>query len=342
MGRTVVVGAATLLIGFVAGLWLRIGGEAPPVEQVSVGAHAGDGDGSHPVRRARRGLVDPLLDFEPAHSTLLAAVRTRVMELCDQAIGDGRASEIGLYVRDMASGASFGRGADRPFTVASLGKVPVLMALLMTEEITPGALQARVFYPLWLDDNDDQTIAPRSAVRPGKAHTLAELAEAMIVESDNNATMLLLDAVDKDIYGRLLLDLGLRTLWDVVDENGDSTATPRSYGLLLRVLYNATYLGEGGSAQALEMMSRATIERGLRAGLPEGVTMAHKFGEYARLRPGAQDQQFHDCGIVYHPARPYLACVMTRGDSLGTLAEVVGEISRVLWSEFDALPRPER
>ncbi len=342
MGRTVVVGAATLLIGLVAGLWLRIGGEAPPAEQVSEGADAGGDDGGHPVRRARHGLVDPLLDFEPAHSSLLEAVRTRVTDVCDQAVDDGRAREIGLYVRDMSSGASFGLGADRPFTVASLGKLPLLMALLMTEEITPGALQARAFYPLWLDENDEQTIAPRSAVRPGKSYTLAELAEAMIAESDNNATSLLLDAVDKETHGRVLIDLGLRTLWDVVDENGESTVTPRSYGLLFRVLYNATYLGEGSSVRALELLSRATIERGLRAGLPEGVTVAHKFGEYARLRRGVQEQQFHDCGIVYHPARPYLACVMTRGDSLGTLAEVVGEISRVLWSGFDALPRPDR
>ena len=56
--------------------------------------------------------------------------------------------------------------------------------------------------------------------------------------------------------------------------------------------------------------------------VPAGTVIAHKFGEWGRERPEGFEQQFHDCGIVYRPGRPYLACVMTRGRSLPTLVDL--------------------
>ncbi|MCB9529922.1 MAG: serine hydrolase [bacterium] len=294
---------------------------------------------AHAVRRASHDLVEPLLDWEPGQDERLAGIRARVGALRQRFLDDGQATEVGVFVRDLKTGASFGFDADARFTSASLGKTIVLVALLVQEEMEPGFLQRRVFYPLWMSDNDNQLIAPKSSVRPGHEWSVGQLAEAMIAESDNNATSLISSALDEVVYRRVLADLGLRTMWEV-DENGEASLTPRNYALVFRVLYNATYLGEGSSAQALALLARVTVTGGLRAGVPPGTVIAHKFGEWGRPRPGGFEQQFHDCGIVYAPGRPYLACVMTRGRSLPTLADAVTEVSRALWEGFAALPPP--
>lgn len=321
-----------LAVGIVIGRWTgACPAEAPvaaPADELAV---------AHAVRRASHALVEPLLDWEPGQDERLAPVRTRVERLRQRLIDDGQVTELGIFVRDLKTGASFGFDADARFTSASLGKTLVLVALLVHEEMEPGFLQRRVFYPLWMSDNDKQVIAPHAAVRPGHEWSLGQLAEAMIAESDNNAMSLISSALDEVVYQRILADLGLRSLWEV-DENGEATLSPRSYALVFRVLYNTTYLGEGSSAQALALLTRVTVTGGLRAGVPPGTVIAHKFGEWGRQRPDGFEQQFHDCGIVYAPGRPYLACVMTRGRSLPTLAEAVGETSRALWEGFAALP----
>lgn len=321
-----------LALGLVVGRWTGAGPvEAPPL--------AADMSVAHAVRRAPHDLVEPLLDWEPGQDERLAAVRARVGALRQRLIDDGQATEVGIFVRDLKTGASFGFDADAPFTAASLGKALILVTLFVQEEMEPGFLQRRVFYPLWMDRNDEQAIAPHSSVRPGHDWSLGQLAEAMIAESDNNAMLLIWNAFDQTVYRRVLADLGLATLWDA-DARGEATVSPRSYALVFRVLYNATYLGEGGSAQALALLTRVSVGLGLRAGAPPGTVIAHKFGEWGRERPEGFEQQFHDCGIVYRPERPYLACVMTRGRSLPTLAEAVAEISRTLWDGFAALPPP--
>jgi beta-lactamase class A len=340
MRHVVGVGALMLGVGVAVGWWASSGTSsekaitammapdaAPPVSE------------ARGLRRAPHDLIEPLLDWEPGQDGRLAAVKVLAGQIRQRLLDDGHVTAMGLFVRDLKTGASFGFEADTRFTAASLGKALVLVTLLVREEMEPGYLQRRLFYPLWMDANEEQAIAPRGMVRPGHEWSFGQLAEAMIAESDNNAMTLLVGAMDPVLRERVLTDLGLRSLWEL-DANGEATVTPRGYGLVFRVLYNATYLGEGGSAHALSMLTRTSLAAGLRAGVPAGTVVAHKFGEWGRERFDGFEQQFHDCGIVYRPGRPYLACVMTRGRSLAMLVEAVGEVSRALWEGFAALPPP--
>ena len=59
--------------------------------------------------------------------------------------------------------------------------------------------------------------------------------------------------------------------------------------------------------------------------------MAHKFGE----RIIGNKIQFHEFGIVYIKNNPYLIGVMTKGASLKQLIEIVAEISRITYLEYN-------
>jgi beta-lactamase class A len=61
------------------------------------------------------------------------------------------------------------------------------------------------------------------------------------------------------------------------------------------------------------------------AGLPAGVTVAHKTGEITKIH--------HDAAIVYPANRaPYVLVVMTHGIAdPGQSARVVAHVSRIVW-----------
>jgi beta-lactamase class A len=106
---------------------------------------------------------------------------------------------------------------------------------------------------------------------------------------------------------------------------------------MFRILFNASYLTQAASEQALELLTRSEFRAGLVAGVPAGTVVAHKFGE--RIDGGVA--KLHDCGIVYHPARPYLLCVMTEGDRFEPLASLIAETSRIAYDQVnDARARP--
>ena len=77
-------------------------------------------------------------------------------------------------------------------------------------------------------------------------------------------------------------------------------------------------------------MSQTDFEKGIKAGVPENIKVAHKFSE-RRLGDLAQ---LHDCGIIYKQGRPYLLCVMTRGKNFEDLETLIGDVSREVWDEM--------
>jgi hypothetical protein len=44
-----------------------------------------------------------------------------------------------------------------------------------------------------------------------------------------------------------------------------------------------------------------------------------------------RQKQLHDCGIVYLPGKPYLLCIMTRGQDFTNLTSTVKEISALVY-----------
>jgi len=101
------------------------------------------------------------------------------------------------------------------------------------------------------------------------------------------------------------------------------------------VLYNTGYLSKERSQLALTLLSQSTFREGLVAGVPEGTSVAHKFGR--KVFDDGQDSHLHDCGIVYHPSMSYILCVMTTGTDYENEKRAIAEVSQAVYEGISAL-----
>jgi beta-lactamase class A len=180
------------------------------------------------------------------------------------------------------------------------------------------------------DYNQAQNIKPSQSLVRGRSYTVRDLIRRMIVYSDNNAFTLLTKVVDPTEFDRVYATLRLQ---NPRAQQDDLFLSVQTYASFFRVLYNATYLSREGSEWALETLSRTDFRAGLVARIPSTLTVAHKFGEHSN--PDEQTVQLHDCGIVYFPEHPYMLCVMSKGPSFEFLDDVIGEVSRIVFTEVD-------
>lgn len=127
-------------------------------------------------------LAWPLAAWAESDWTAPLAARLAALE----ARGDG---ELGVAVRPLGGGKRFGWRADERWYLASLVKVPVAIELMARVEAGELSLDERLV--LRQADYVDGA-GPTNWAPPGSALTLGELLEAMLTESDNTATDLLM------------------------------------------------------------------------------------------------------------------------------------------------------
>jgi beta-lactamase class A len=245
---------------------------------------------------------------------------------------DGLADSISVYFRDLDHGYWTGIDEDTTYIPASLLKVFVMISYLKEAESTPAIISRKLSYTAEVDPG--QYYKPEHPLGTG-SYTIRELINEMITNSDNAALNLLLNKGSNQTFTEAYTALQLPPVpansKDVVDY-----MSPKSYSALFRILYNASYLSRTASDNALKLLSETTFNNGLVAGVPTGLTVAHKFGEHSVL---AQDnsvysRELHDCGIVYLPKNPYFLCVMTKGAEFPKLEQVISSISKITYDEM--------
>ena len=244
----------------------------------------------------------------------------------------GKAKHVSVLFRDLENGPTLGLNYEEKFTPASLLKLPMLMAALKYSESVPDFLGRKVRFDV---PTRTQSYLTGRTLKPGTEYTVEEVLAALAVHSDNDAFAILRELVPVGLQDEVYRYFGL--VIPEVRSIEDST-TVREYASFFRVLYNAAYLNKPNSQKALEMLSRSEYKAGLPAGVPAGVVVSHKYGE--RFYDSAT-KQLHDCGIVYHPERPYVLCVMTRGTDFEQLGGVIRDISKMAFDEVARTKNPQ-
>lgn len=244
----------------------------------------------------------------------------------------GGITEYSFYFRDMNTGLWFGINESEDFSPASLFKLPIAIAVYKQEESAPGFLGARFVYTKEIAKlNESSSLNSDSVLIVGNSYSGKELVDVMITKSDNGAKDLLLHNMDTSFVNTLFSLVSLSTL----DAGKEYQISSLAYALFLRILYNSSYLNEEHSNYILELLSTTTFKKGLVAGIPENISVAHKFGLYnfSGWSKGAIRPMFelHDCGIVYHQQNPYTFCLMTKGDSIQALYAIVAHISQMVY-----------
>src|SRR6185369_7374523 len=164
-------------------------------------------------------------------------------------------------------------------------------------EIQPAILSKQIMYTRQIQGAISEI--PQSQVTElvlGKSYAVDDLIEKMIVNSDNGATYALLSAIEETYLDQVFKDLGLQ---NPETQGRDYKISAQEYASFFRVLYNATYLNRTESEKALSLLSRTNFKEGIVAGIPDSLTVSHKYGESIESINGLNTVELHDCGIIY-------------------------------------------
>ena len=256
----------------------------------------------------------------------LAPLKAKLTYLVNQDIRNGQAQNISVYFRALKSSRWIDINKDTMYTPASLLKVFVMMAYYKEADDAnkPNVLQQQVFFQGTSTPaiDVDGNIIPHLARY--KFYTVDKLIKQMIIYSDNEAAITLIDNFSSktwDAFNVIFSDLQIPS--PTKHSKDTILAMPvGKYSMVFRTLFSATYLGREYSEKALHLLSETTFNNAIVAGVPSGTIVAHKYGD--AIVPATQ---LHDCGIVYYPNHPYLLCVMASGKNFASLEKIIKDIS---------------
>lgn len=249
--------------------------------------------------------------------------------MAEQYVKDGKVKRLSIWSRDLVTRQWAAANETETYTPASLLKLPVMIAYFKLAQFDPSMLSRKIQNTLNSEDIQRQDYAaPSKSLTQGDSYTTGELIETMMTESDNTAAELLKRHLAEGFFDQTLVELGVQ-----IPKSNDEIdfVTVKTYGNMLRILYNASYLNRDFSQKALDIMTRSSF-KGITAGVPEGTTVAHKFGERSiPLKPIGAIRQLHDCGIIYKKPNPYSLCIMMEGTDFDTMNKILEEISRAAY-----------
>ena len=283
--------------------------------------------------------ISPLLlcdSDNQQNSKSLLPLEDKIAGIINAKKQEGKLGDASVFVRDINSGSQINVNGDIKYFPASLTKIPFMIAFLKAVESQPDLLNREARVSLSADYNASQEIAPSDAARIGQTYTADDLLSKMVRYSDNNALYTLVKLLDQKTFNTVYEDLGLKFPQNV--EEQVDYMTPYDFAYFLRILYNSTYLKRDLSEKALTLMSQSDFNDGIKAGLPDNISLAHKFGLQTKVNGTVTERQMHDCGIVYNGNRPYIICIMTRSQSsIQEIESFMKEVSATTYGEMNTL-----
>jgi beta-lactamase class A len=229
---------------------------------------------------------------------------------------------IGFFLQDTETGAYLGINEKEGFHPASLLKIPVLMAIFKRAERNEIKLNDLVtIMPEDLDQNYGQLYKEGA----GSQHSYINLAEYMILNSDNTAKNALRRQLSNDELNAVFTHMGIPNPYF---EN-NQLITPRDYNRFFKSLYFSTFINQYYSEKILDLATDTQTENLLSRFVPPEIQISHKFGE----RPDG----LSDCGIIYEPKNPYFLCIMTKNIPIIKAGELIAKLSAITYQHISHL-----
>lgn len=220
---------------------------------------------------------------------------------------DEFAGVAGIAVQDLNGELQLAINGDELFPTASTIKVPILMQLIRRAEAGELDLQERIRIEPAMHVGGSGVLTYLDG--PIEL-TLLDMANLMVIASDNTATNLCLERAGLDATNALLSELGLaqiavrRKMMDQLAavREQENVATPTSLATLFARLH-ANLPTPAIATQTLTILKKP--KNGfLDRALPPGVLFASK--------PGWVERACCDAGLVYLARRPYTVALMTK------------------------------
>ena len=224
--------------------------------------------------------------------------------------------QSGIYYQNLETGETWGYGEKASYLAASIVKLPLMAAILLTireDQKIPGCGAVQFL-------NGDVTL------------TVGELCKLMIVISDSCATNALFRHYGAEAIRQAFLELGLtgtqfnREYWDEEREKQgiNNYFVPEEMGGLLRRMYDRTLVDRESSDWLEDILRQQQINHKLGGKLPMDFPMAHKTGD--------EEDKAHDVGIVFTKS-PFIACFAYVGPHMQDYEDFIRRAARMLADE---------
>ncbi len=279
--------------------------------------------------------INPLIGGSSAPATdvgIYSDVKSEILAYLNKEQRSGNLFGYSFYFRDMNTGMWYGDHESTSFFPASLFKLPIAIAAYKQIENDPSFAKRYLTYTAEISElNTSKQINAESNLVIGQSYLVEDLITKMLSDSDNGAKNLLLNSMDQNYLLQLLNIVAFSN----PDPDKLYEISSRKYANFLRILYGSSYLNEEHSELILSILAKSTFVDGVRAGIPGNINVAHKFGVYEFNEKinnvDTLTVQLHDCGVVYHAAKPYIFCLMTKGKSDEAMFRVISTVSRMVY-----------
>ncbi len=223
----------------------------------------------------------------------------------------------GLYVYDIKNDFSFGINENEEFQAASLIKLPLIaqmynlaergeIVLNQTHTLSAGDKVGGAG-SLYLEDNGTQI-------------GYEDLIKQMANKSDNTAFRIAIGIVGEGNFQQYIKDIGMtQTNYDA------NTTIPSDIGRYFKKLYGEKLINPGNTQKVFEYLTKTAYENWLVAGIPEEITVAHKYGREIHV--------VNDAGVVF-ANDPYIVVIMSKGVVESEADKVFPVLSKLVYEEF--------
>lgn len=273
-------------------------------------------------------FIHPLLLTDiPNESGDLLSLKNEINTFLESKKLSGEISNASVYFRELNDGSWMNINGNEGFHPGSLIKIPILITYLKFAEDNPSLLNKQIKYEKVFSNMPNQEY-PDKMIQVGKSYRANELLEAMIENSDNAATMLLIQNVNMNGFKKFFTDIGLP---EPPENDPNFSISAVNVSKFFRVLYSSTYLNKASSEYALTLFSKSTFQIGIANALPKEITIVHKFGEQGT----PLGKELHEIAIIYLNDSPYLLTIMTQGKDMNKLPPILSEISKITYNHFN-------
>lgn len=272
-------------------------------------------------------------------------------ELCNRFSG-----EYGIYVSIPEDGQRFWLNNETIFHAASTIKVPVLALLFKDAQEGKLDLHKKITVK---PDNRVGGSGILQSLDPTLELSLFDLAELMIVMSDNTATNEVIDAVGMDRVRQFCADNGFENTWiwrkmyfkGFVPPAQNPEGTPPNatsvgdLGRMLEMIASGEFVNEKISRKMVQIMAGQRLSR-LKTYLPT-VDRVNPYLDSLELPPEghvvvasksgtlSNSGYAHDAGIFYLPdGRYYVVVVCTKTDNITETTKIINEIGLIMYENM--------
>lgn len=296
----------------------RVAPKAPAAKS-ETGSQDGSGKGSQKGSAA---------SAEPVEAQLTAENKGPLRKDLQQ-IAQAYPANYGVVVFDPSTKETIAMGADQKFDAASLGKLPLLMALY--KAAATGKVDLNDKISLQPSDVQAYGTGVLYTYPIGYTMTLRECAHYLIKKSDNTAWKMLDRYMGTDYVRAELYRAGAHSTEYWIP----NTTTPNDVLLMLEKISDPSYTTPELSDEMLNLMQNTDFEDRLPQPLPKGTQVSHKIGYFGST--------FADAGVVFPQGAKdtkdaYFIVVMASETGWGTSREATQQMSL---ATYRALSQPE-